>query len=149
MKIIYYSYYGCYSSLLLAYIHINKNNKILKKDFFKIPYLFNIDYGQLRYIGIDSDNNQIYAIGMKNFSDNIKKTLNGVMKIFNINDKVVFIDTSLYDIKFLKVFLLLRKIGFMREFIDNYLYDYVIKNYDNIKLFVYSNKNINNINSRG
>lgn len=149
MKIIYYSYYGCYSSILSAYIHINRNNKILKKDFFKIPYLLNIDYGQLRYIGIDSDNNQIYAIGMKNFSDNIKRTLNGVMKIFNINDKVVFIDTSLYDVKLLNVFLLLRQIGFMRKFIDNYLYKHAIKNYDKIKSFVYSNKNFNNINRRG
>lgn len=141
MKIIYYSYYGCYSSILSAYIRINKNNKITKENFFEIPYFLDIDFGQLRYFGIDEYNNQIYAIGMKNFSNNIKKTLIGIIKIFNINDETVFIDTSFYDVKFLKAYLLLRRIGFMRKFVDNYLYGFAIKNYNNIKSFVHSKKN--------
>jgi hypothetical protein len=140
MKVVYYSYYGCYSSPICAYLHLNDKSKIEKEEFFKIPFLFEIDYGQMRYIGKDSNKNEVFIIGMKNFSENIKKTLYGLIEIFKIEEDIIFIDTSQYDVIFFKVLISLRRKKILTKIIDNFLYNYYLIKCNHIKRFVESYK---------
>lgn len=144
MKIIYYSYYGCYSSVIAAYVHTKYiKDKIRKDVFFSIPEVLKTDYGELKYIGIDENYHEVYTIGMKNFSDNIKKTLEGLRKIFNLEyDKLIFVDTDRFEPKCMKLFLSLRKVSIFRKFMDHILYCVFIKRLDEIKNFV-SNLKLN------
>ncbi|AIS52683.1 hypothetical protein TKV_c15180 [Thermoanaerobacter kivui] len=142
MKVIYYSYYGCYFSPICAYIHLNDKHKIEKEEFFKIPYLLEIDYGEIRFMGADDNQNEVFVIGMKGFSENIKRTLYGLMEIFKIEDDVIFIDTSHYDLKFFKLLMTLRKNPSLRKIVDNFLYSYYLLRYNDVRGFVERYKKI-------
>ncbi|MDI6605177.1 MAG: DUF3189 family protein [Thermoanaerobacteraceae bacterium] len=147
MKIIYYSYYGCYSTIIAAYIHSKIIDDVIsKEEFYDIPEIFEINYGILKYIGIDENNNEIYVIAMKNFSDNIKKTFEGLRKIFNLEfEKIIFVDTSSFDVRYFKIYLYLRKVRIFKNIIDYILYKKIMANYRHIKSFVDLNKIKNNI----
>lgn len=142
MKIVYYSYYGCYSSPICAYLHLNNKSKIEKEEFFKIPFLLQVDYGQMRLVGKDENQNDVFIIGVKNFGENIKKTLVDLMEIFNIKEDIIFIDTSFYDVIFFKVLMKLRDKRILTQTIDNFLYNYYLMKHENIKKFVERYKNI-------
>ncbi|WHE08395.1 DUF3189 family protein [Thermoanaerobacterium thermosaccharolyticum] len=138
LKVIYYSYFGCYSSVIAAYIHTKIiKDKVDKDVFFSIPEILKTDYGELKYIGIDESYHEIYTIGMKNYSDNIKKTLEGFRKIFNMEyDKLIFVDTSKFEPKCMKLFLYLRKTSIFRNLVECILYYLFVKKLDRMKNFV-------------
>ncbi|SNX52766.1 DUF3189 family protein [Thermoanaerobacterium sp. RBIITD] len=142
MKIIYYSYYGCYSSVIAAYIHTELIKDYIKWDeFLSIPEILKIDYGEMKYIGIDENYSEIYTMGMKNFSDNIKKTLEGIRKVFNLEyEKLIFIDTNKLEPRYLKLFLTLERTSILKNVIDYLLYILLNKRFYKIKDFVVLNK---------
>ncbi|HHW57672.1 MAG TPA: DUF3189 family protein [Clostridia bacterium] len=142
MKVIYYSYCGCFSSPICAYLHVNNKGQIEKEEFFNIPYLFQIDYGQIKFIGKDEDQNEVFIIGMKNFSENIKKTLQDLMKVFKIEEDIIFIDTSHYDVKFLKFLIRLRENKIFKKMTDELLYKYYYLRHQNIKKFIQKYKKV-------
>lgn len=138
LKIVYYSYYGCFSSVIAAYIHIGYlKDKVSKDTIFSLPEMLNLDYGELKYIGFDENLHEVYVIGMKSFSDNIKKTLEGLRKIYNLEyDRLIFIDTSMYEPKYLKFIFPIRKIVLLKKISDEILYNWLIKRFDGIKNLV-------------
>ncbi|MDI3310903.1 MAG: DUF3189 family protein [Thermoanaerobacterium sp.] len=135
LKIVYYSYYGCFSSVVTAYIHTGYLKDEISKDIiFSLPEMLNLDYGELKYIGLDENLHEVYIIGMKNFSDNIKKTLEGLRKIYNLEyDRLIFVDTNMYEPKYFKLIFTIRKITILKKIADKILYNWVIKHLNEIK----------------
>lgn len=142
MKIIYYSYYGCFSSTIAAYIHTNILYRVVDfNDFIKIPGILEVDYGELKYVGVDDAMHEIYIIGLKNFSENIKKTLEGLRKIYNLEfDKIIFINTDIYEPKYMKLIMATRNMKIFVSVANFILYVYYRHYFNNIKDFVESNK---------
>ncbi len=96
--------------------------------------MLDLDYGELKYIGLDENLHEVYVIGMKSFSDNIKKTLEGLRKIYNLEyDRLIFVDTSMYEPKYLKFIFPIRKIAIFKKIVDELLYNWLIKRFDGIK----------------
>jgi len=139
MKIIYYSYYGNYISLLVSYMHVNNRRFITKEEFLNIPFLLDVNYGEIRHMG-DLDKNSIYVMGTKSYSSNIKKTLYGLMEIFNIKDKVIFVNTSKYEVRYLKIAIFLYKKNILKSFIEEILYLNAKKNFREISKLILSAK---------
>lgn len=142
MKVIYYSFYGCYSSPICAYLHLNEKIDIGEEEFFKIPFLFQVDYGNIKYMGKDGCGNEIFVMGVKNFGENIKRTLKDLMKVFDIDDDMIFIDTSQYDFKFFGFLLGLRENKIFRNTVEKFFYGYYLQKRKHMKKFVEKYKRI-------
>ncbi|MGB9779981.1 DUF3189 family protein [Caldanaerobacter sp.] len=142
MKVIYYSFCGCYSSPICAYLHLKGNADIGEEEFFKIPFFLEVDYGDIRYMGKDDYENEVYVMGVKSFGENIKRTLKDLMRVFDIDEDVIFIDTSHYDIKFLILLMKLRNKKIFKKAVEKILYRYYIKKKRDMKRFVEKYKRI-------
>jgi hypothetical protein len=142
MKVIYYSFYGCYSSTICAYLHLNENADISQEEFFNIPFFLKVDYGNIKYVGEDEYKNEVYVMGVKSFGENIKRTLKDLMKVFGINDDVIFIDTSQYDFKFFGLLLRLRENKIFRNPVEKIFYSYYLRRRKHMKRFVEKYKRI-------
>lgn len=100
MKIIYCSYWATYTAYLMAAIHsgLYRPDKVPSDEMKRNQYLFccmnEKQYGNLIYIGLTKENQEIYILGCKKNFPVIQQALINMNKIFNIQDDLRFIDVS-------------------------------------------------------
>lgn len=123
-KIVYTSYRGTYSSLLMAMLRVYQWSCLPEYNQISPISLFcQASYGELLYIGLDSQLNEIYVLGCKGLQENIKKSLLGIQKIFNLDyDELIFIDTQKLEDKIDGILMKLIDIGICKGIFKRYLY---------------------------
>ena len=96
MKIIYCSYHGLYISALAGYMHI-LDAKVIQKEnkAYLLSWMDNINKtrlgrsGNLLYLGLDKDYNEVYSLGCKKAFGIIEKAQRGVVAIHHNLDGVI------------------------------------------------------------
>ncbi len=98
MIIIYHCFGGSHSSVAAAALHLGllDSRKIpTEEDLIRIPYYdktTDADFGSIRYMGTDTDNNHIYVFGKRSFNNRYAAVLMGVAKMFGDQDYLIMVD---------------------------------------------------------
>lgn len=103
MKIIYHCYGGAHSSVTAASIHLGwltETKKPSLNDLYNLPYFdqqINQDHGQLRLLGNDQFDNQIYIIGRQSFKKILENLYLGLAELFDIpKDEIILVNVMPY-----------------------------------------------------
>ncbi|MGI6413728.1 MAG: DUF3189 family protein [Syntrophomonadaceae bacterium] len=99
MKIVYFDFGGSHSSVLAANIHTGQigTTPPFKEQIMALPYFDKTtpsDFGKLKYVGDDPQDNQVYALGTK--QSDCLNVLEGLVDLMEIGDRFVFADTMPY-----------------------------------------------------
>lgn len=98
MIIIYHCFGGSHSSVAAAALHLGllDSQKIpTEEDLIRIPYYdktTDADFGSIRYMGTDNDNNHIYVFGKRSFNNRYAAVLKGVARMLGDQDDLVMVD---------------------------------------------------------
>ncbi len=98
MKIIYHCFGGSHSSVSAAALHLGllDSQKVpTEEELMRIPYYdktTDADFGEIRYMGTDENDNDIYVFGKKSFSNRYSTVLTGIAKIFGDQDDLIMVD---------------------------------------------------------
>jgi len=120
MKIIYHCYGGAHSSVTAAAVHLGwlPTDRVPGKEELKqIPYFdrpIAKDHGNIRFMGKDDNDNEIYIVGRRNESKIFQNVAGGLADIFNLSgEQIRFIDVMPYvNWKMMLGGFTSRKIGF-------------------------------------
>ncbi|NLJ71665.1 MAG: DUF3189 family protein [Syntrophomonadaceae bacterium] len=99
IKFVYFDYGGSHSSVLAANIHTNNLSKTkpFKEELINLP-LFDktdaSDEGEMKYIGLDENQHEVYLIGTKN--GNFTNAINNITSLLGLTNEYVFIGTMPY-----------------------------------------------------
>lgn len=117
MKIIYYDSTGRYLAAVAAAIHLNMltaNKEVPAWDELKkLPYFDTqqrVKLGQIIFVGTDRLENEIYILGSERVGDVIEKTVQGINRIFGINDEFLFVDLTKLEGSLLKFGLITKRL---------------------------------------
>ncbi|MGI6112769.1 MAG: DUF3189 family protein [Mahellales bacterium] len=100
MKIVYCGYHGLYISALAGYIHLwdLKTIEMRNKGYF-LEWIDSINRswlkspGNLFYLGLDKDYNEVYSLGCKNAFDIIEKAQRGITAMYrDLDEKIYHVD---------------------------------------------------------
>lgn len=100
MKVIYCGYRATYGAYLMAALHagIYKGDRLPDNQFIKAHFdmcrLYGEQYGNLRYVGLDENLNEIYVMGCNRFFSVIQRAQTNINRIFGIDEKLCHIDVS-------------------------------------------------------
>ncbi|HHU63826.1 MAG TPA: DUF3189 family protein [Clostridiales bacterium] len=105
LKIIYCGYHGLYISALAGYMHIldikstqGENEAYLLAWMDSITRTRFFPSGNLFYLGLDKDYNEVYSLGCKNAFGIIEKAQKGVVAIHhNLDGKIHHVDISFLE----------------------------------------------------
>jgi hypothetical protein len=103
VKIIYCGYRGTYAAYVMAAIHTGVYKKEILPTFDVLQRQWNIcakygeQYGNLMYIGLDENLNEVYTLGCRGYYDVIKMEYEGMNSIFGIDEKVWYVDCRTWD----------------------------------------------------
>ncbi|MDD3363785.1 MAG: DUF3189 family protein [Syntrophomonas sp.] len=104
---VYFDYGGSHTSVTAACIHVGKldPNKLPNSDdLMEMPYLDKItpkDFGKIKHIGTDKNENEIYALGTK--GSQLGNLLDDMASSQGISDQYLFLCTSPYVNNVLRV----------------------------------------------
>jgi hypothetical protein len=107
IKIIYFDYGGSHSSVIAANIHVGNLRSAGTPDIKQIINLPGFDkttpddFGKIRYVGTDSESNDIYILGTK--SGNSGALLSTLAEAQNISNNIRFINTMPYVNTWLRI----------------------------------------------
>lgn len=98
MKIIYHCFGGSHSSILAAALHlglIEKRRLPSMNEMLALPYFdktSKIDFGSIRFMGVDEFKNEVYVLGKKNVGHRYNNMLKGIAELLGKKDEVMFVD---------------------------------------------------------
>ncbi|HRX21014.1 MAG TPA: DUF3189 family protein [Syntrophomonadaceae bacterium] len=99
MIIIYHCFGGSHSSVTAAAIHlglISSDKTPSSDEIMALPYFDKTtdhDFGSLRFMGFDDQNNAVYVLGKKSQSDRFSNVLMGIAELLSKKDEVVAVNT--------------------------------------------------------
>lgn len=99
MIIIYHCFGGSHSSVTAAAIHLDllrSDTPPAKEEMLALPYFDKTtenDFGSLRFMGFDRENNAVYILGKKSQSDRFSNVLLGVADLLGKKDEVIAVNT--------------------------------------------------------
>lgn len=100
LKVIYCGYRATYGAYLMAALHVGicKGAQFPSRRFIKAHFdicrLYGEQYGNLIYVGLDENLNEIYAMGCNRFFSVIKNAHTNIGRIFKIGEEICHIDVS-------------------------------------------------------
>ncbi|MGS0746464.1 DUF3189 family protein [Syntrophomonas erecta subsp. sporosyntropha] len=98
MKIIYHCFGGSHSSVVAAAIHlglVGKDRPPTLEELMALPYFdktTNADFGSIRFMGVDKNENEVYVLGKKSLGDRYSHIIMGVAGILGYQDEVMAIN---------------------------------------------------------
>lgn len=98
MKIIYHCFGGSHSSVVAAAIHlglVGKDRPPTLEELMALPYFdktTNDDFGSIRFMGVDKNENEVYVLGKKSLGDRYSHIIMGVAEILGHQDEVMAIN---------------------------------------------------------
>ncbi len=98
MKIIYHCFGGSHSSVLAAAIHlglIDKGRLPSIEEMMAIPYYdktSDIDFGSIRFMGVDEFKNQVYVLGKKSMGNRYSNILLGIADILGVSEDLISVN---------------------------------------------------------
>ncbi len=98
MKIIYHCFGGSHSSILAAALHlglIEKKRLPSMDEMLALPYFdktSKMDFGSIRFMGIDEYKNEVYVLGKKNVGRRYGNILIGVAELLGKKVEIIFVD---------------------------------------------------------
>lgn len=98
MKIVYHCFGGSHSSVLAASLHlglIEKNHIPNLDEMMALPYFdktSNLDFGSIRFMGVDEFGNEVYVLGKKGLGRRYNHMLQGIAELLGKKDEVTFVD---------------------------------------------------------
>ncbi len=100
MKIIYHCFGGSHSSVTAAALHLGliPETRLPKAGELKqIPYFDRQlveDHGDFKYMGADSEGNEVYIVGKRNLGPMFEPLIRGLARVFSIpQDDLLIVDT--------------------------------------------------------
>ena len=63
----------------------------------KLCVRYGEQYGNLMYIGLDENLNEVYTLGCRGFFDVVKKGYEGLNRLYKIDDSVWYVDCHSWD----------------------------------------------------
>lgn len=103
VKIIYCGYRATYAAYVMAAIHTGMYNEHRLPSREAMERQWNIcdrygeQYGNLIYMGLDENLNEVYILGCKGFFEVIKMEYEGINDIFGIDDTIRYVDCRPWD----------------------------------------------------
>ena len=103
MKIIYCGYRFSYAAYLMAAIHtgLYKKDRLPPREAverqWNVCKKYGEQYGNLIYMGLYENLNEVYILGCRKFFEVIKMEYKGMNDIFGIDDKIWYIDCRPWD----------------------------------------------------
>lgn len=103
MKVIYCGYRATYGAYLMAALHVGiykgaqfPDNQFIKAHF-DICRLYGQQYGNLIYVGLDENLNEVYVMGCNRFFSVIERAQTNISKIFGIEEELCHVDVSRFE----------------------------------------------------
>ncbi|MDD3895101.1 MAG: DUF3189 family protein [Syntrophomonadaceae bacterium] len=99
MIIIYHCFGGSHSSVTAAAIHLgllSSDRLPSRDDIMALPYFDKTtdnDFGSIRFIGFDDNNNAVYVLGKKSQSDRFSNVLTGIAELLDKKDDLTAVNT--------------------------------------------------------
>lgn len=98
MIIIYHCFGGSHSSVMAAALHLNlieKDRVPTAQDMMALPYYDktnDLDFGSLRYMGMDDSGNKVYVLGKKGLGDKCTRIIMGVARLLRAENDIMAIN---------------------------------------------------------
>lgn len=99
IKFVYYDYGGSHSSVLAANIHANNISKSIPTNevLDDLPLFDKTepeDFGHMKYIGQDENNNEVYLLGTKH--SDFTSAIEGIASLMGLSNEFIFVGTMPY-----------------------------------------------------
>jgi hypothetical protein len=100
VKVVYYSYWGTYAAYLMASLHVKAypGGRLPDRSLIERQYAlcrrYDIQFGNMLFIGLDECLREVYSIGCKRHSAMVIRAQEHFDSIFGINEEVYYADAS-------------------------------------------------------